>query len=397
MSLPESLERAASALAQDADGIRPANGDPVQLLGLLEPEAAVRVLGWLLAHEPESGAELAVAWVEEEGGAEPLQAVDERTLPKAGRKALRRALHCLRSRGVELAGAASAEPVVARLPELEDRFEAGFVSAVDPSGSMLVYVVETGDSGGARMFEVLLSESRGLLDFQVYNTGRSRVRKFISQVKADSRSSAIDADVDAVRALISEVAARHPADRTLPRQFSTWRSRLVPTDAAAPTPGAQALEALSAEPEPAQLRGAAELVRSGELGPWPESSQRLGEVLERIRERVRGRIVLSEAGQRERVDAALSEAAAELFDAEYGEATAKRFAQSAYVFWKLGKEEEARLSVSAALAFRDLAPTDNPVAMALLDVALGSALKSLREEDPDAEETKDASSPLVEP
>jgi hypothetical protein len=262
---------------------------------------------------------------------------------------------------------------------------------------MLAYVVEAGEAGGARMFEVLLSESRGLLDFQVYHTGRSRVRKFISQVKANSRSSAIDADLVAVRALISEVAARHPADRPLPRHFSTWRSRLVPADDAAPTPGTQALEALNTEPEPALLRGAVELVRSGELGPWPAPSDRLRTVMEQIRDRVRGRIILSESSRQERVDAAVSEAATEVFGGEFGEVTAKRFSHSAYVFWKLGKEEEARWSASAARAFRDLAPADNPLAPALLDAALGPALKSLREEDSDQADTADPSSLLVQP
>ena len=51
MSLPDSLERAASALANDADDIRPANGDPNQLLSLLDATAQCRVLNWLLTNE----------------------------------------------------------------------------------------------------------------------------------------------------------------------------------------------------------------------------------------------------------------------------------------------------------------------------------------------------------
>ena len=40
VGLPEALERAASALEADADAIRPANGDPFQLLGLLDHDFA---------------------------------------------------------------------------------------------------------------------------------------------------------------------------------------------------------------------------------------------------------------------------------------------------------------------------------------------------------------------
>ena len=72
MSLPEALEAAADALRGDADAIRPANGDPVRLLSSLDPDAAARVLGWVLVHRPEDGAELADAWGSEASGREIL-------------------------------------------------------------------------------------------------------------------------------------------------------------------------------------------------------------------------------------------------------------------------------------------------------------------------------------
>src|SRR5262245_64085686 len=96
VGLPEALERAASALPSDADAIRPANGDPGALLRALDAEAAARVLGWLLEFEPEAGSELAGAWDEEPDAASgPLLHVRSDALPKAGRKALSRALHRL--------------------------------------------------------------------------------------------------------------------------------------------------------------------------------------------------------------------------------------------------------------------------------------------------------------
>ena len=45
MSLAEALERAATALPDDADAICPANGDPLVLLDRLDDESAVRVAG----------------------------------------------------------------------------------------------------------------------------------------------------------------------------------------------------------------------------------------------------------------------------------------------------------------------------------------------------------------
>ena len=95
----------------------------------------------------------------------------------AARKALRKAVHKLRSRGIALPESPASEPVVARLPRIEDDFESAFVSALDPRGARLVYLAESNPSGGARMFEILLDEHRGIVDFQVYSAGRSRIRR----------------------------------------------------------------------------------------------------------------------------------------------------------------------------------------------------------------------------
>ena len=106
VGLPEALERAATALPADSDGIRPANGDPRQLHRGLRPEAATRVLQWLLENEPIDGGCLANAWAEQPDlDPTPLLQVDEGRVSKVAKKALRRARHRLRSRGVAVSTA----------------------------------------------------------------------------------------------------------------------------------------------------------------------------------------------------------------------------------------------------------------------------------------------------
>ena len=164
VGLPEALERAAAALPAHADGVRPANGDPARLLELLGAAAAARVLEWLLCHEREAGAELAAAWAEDpETGAESLRQVADDALPKESKKVLRRALHRLRSRGVAVPRDRPSS-VVARLPSLADDLSAAMVSAIDPRGSRLVYLLESNPSGGARLFEVMLDDERGVME-----------------------------------------------------------------------------------------------------------------------------------------------------------------------------------------------------------------------------------------
>jgi hypothetical protein len=364
MSLAEVLERAAVALPGDADVIRPANGDPVHLLELLGPEAAERVLHWLLTHEPEGGAEVVESWFEHAKGVELLAQVDEAVLPKAGRKILRRVRHRLRASGIEVPDAAGrAESGVRRLPEIEDNLELAYVSPLGPRGSRPVYLVERNPSGGARLFEVLLDEVRGVVDCEVYTAGRSRVRDFVKEIVRRPQLPAVPVEPASARALIARVAAGQPADRPLPRNFGEWRSRIAVAAEEIPTPGEQARAVLGEGSVAGGLERAVELVREGELGPWAPSLERVGEI---------GESHVDDAGDD------FSSLAGELCRGDFGLRTAARFEESSYPLWKFGREADARACLAAATAFRECAPEENVVAVALCEVLLAPVLDALR-------------------
>jgi hypothetical protein len=377
MSLAAALERAATALEQEADRIRPANGDPGRLRRALEPEAAGRVLGWLLAHEPTAGEELAQAWAEDPEGATHLLAVAEPELPKAGRKALRRALHRLRGRGVAVPEPAPL-PVVATLAPLEDVLEAALLSPLDPSGARMAYLIEANPGGGARIFEIIFDAGRGILDCALYTAGRSGARKFLRE--AQERSfPALATPADSLRRLLAEAAEAQAADQPLPRTFIEWRTRLTRSPEGTVTPGRLAREALG--PEGGSLVRARELVEKRELGPWPPSEAALRPVVERLQELAGSRIVVSGSQRREQVDAALGEAVGALFEGAAASRMAGRFEEAAFIYWRQGRDEDARACLAAARSFGDTTAGENAVARALLEVALAPLLDRLREEE----------------
>ncbi len=380
VGLPEALERAASALPADADAIRPANGDPARLLELLDTEAAARVLRWLLTHEPGDGAELASAWAEDlEAGVGPLLRVTEEGLPKAGRKALRRAHHQLRSRGVDLPGAEPAQ-LVATLPPVEEGLDEALLSSLDPRGACAAYLVTSHPSGGVRLFELMLDEGRGVLEFHVYNTGRSKARRFLRDFQQREGFATVPAPSEAVRALVRRIAAQQPPDRQLPRGFSEWHGQLTNAPEGAPTPGGLARAELGGEPEPAALRRAAELVSGAQVGPWPPAPEVLQPLAERLGEVTRGAVIVSEAQRREQVEQVLEKGLEEIFAEPFGGHTAARFEETAYVLWKRGREDDARACLAAAAAFRAGGAKENPVAKELVEVVLAPVLQKLEEE-----------------
>ncbi|MDH4016846.1 MAG: hypothetical protein OEV20_05870, partial [Actinomycetota bacterium] len=272
MSLAERLEEAASALPGEADAIRPANGDPMALLQTLSPEAAPKVLGWLLEHGPAEAEELAEVWLQEPAGVTAVEGLDIAGLAKPGRKVLRRLLHRARSSGLEIAdpAAKTAEPKVARLPKVETPIDEAYVAPFDPRGARLVYLVESTPTGGARVFEALLDLARGVVDFQVYKAGRSAVRSFVRDVTSRARYGARAAEPAQVRALIARHVAVHPADRPFPRNFDEWRGKILSAAEGAATPGEAARKALAPVSDASvDVDALLQRIDAGELGPWP--------------------------------------------------------------------------------------------------------------------------------
>ena len=379
MSLAEALEGAASALPSLGDSIRPANGDPSRVLTALRPADRVEVLAWLFSHQPDAGAELANAWGDEESGVEAVFGVDETALAKAGRKALRRVVHGLRARGI-----APAPPpprkVVATLPRVEEEIEAAFLSSIDPSGARVAYLVESAAGAGARLFEMVLDEERGVVEFSAYTATRGEARRFVRTALSREDSPATEVAADSLRALIARIAAGQPRDRALPRAFAEWRSRVTTHARDARTPGELARAELH---NPAHDVGkrAAELVAAGELGPWPAPVPVLRKAAELLQEGLKSRLIVSGAQRRDRGEAALKEAIVLVFDPGRSERTAARLEETAYILWKRGREDDARACLAAASGLREGPAADQPVARALLEAALGPVIEKLREEE----------------
>jgi len=379
VSLAEALEGAASALPALGDSIRPANGDPARVLAALQPADRVAVLAWLFSHEPDAGAELAGAWCDEESGIEALFNVDETALAKTGRKALRRVLHALRARGI-----APAPPppkkIVATLPRVEEEIGAAFLSAIDPSGARVGYLVESAAGAGAHLFEMVLDEERGVVEFAAYTATRGEARRFVRTALSRQGSPATEVGADSLRALVARIAAGQPPDRSFPRAFTEWRSRVTTHAPDVRTPGELARAELGTLAGDTGKR-AAELVASGELGPWPAPVPVLRKAAEALQEALKSRLIVSGAQARDRSEGALKEAIALVFDPARTELTAARLEETAYILWKRGKEDDARACLAAARGLREGPVVDQPVARALLEATLGPVLEKLREEE----------------
>ncbi len=397
IGLPEALERAAAALPGDADEIRPANGDPFALLSLLDDEASQRVLEWLLANEPVAGSELVEAWADAGGDAAALLTrIDGTGFTKQARKVLRRAHHRMRSRGESVPDRVP-QPIVASLPNVVDEIEISLVSGLDPRGTRMVYIVESDPSGGARLFAAAIDEDRGVRELEVFSAGRSKIKAFIRDATRREAYPAVEAPMDAVRALIARSAAAQPADQPAPRTFAEWRTHIAEPAAGSATPGELARAALLADDaaEAGDLERVLVLLRDQSIGPWPPSNEMLSEIAKRLGEVAEGVVVVSAAAKQEQLDHALDEAVDRVFEPGFAGCTANRFEETAYLFWRQEALEDARACLAAAKAFRGAKAEYRELGRAMLEVVLGPTLKSI-EQQSDETENRDGTS-MVSP
>jgi hypothetical protein len=390
ISLPEALERAAAALAGDASAIRPANGDPFALLSLLDAEASQRVLEWLLANEPIAGSELVEAWADAGGdAAAPLTRIDGSGLSKQARKALRRAHHRMRSRGESIPERVE-QPIVATLPKVVDEIAVSLISGLDPRGTRMAYIVEADPSGGARLFAVAIDDDRGIRELEVFSAGRSKIKAFIRDCTRSEEYPAVEAPVDAVRALVERSAAAQSADRPAPRVFAEWRSHIANPPEGASTPGELVRAAFAADDagDVGDVGRAVAMVHDQSIGPWPPLNEALSEIVKRLREVAEGAVVVSAAAKQEQVDRELDEAVDQVFDTRFAGCTANRFEETAYIFWRREALEESRACLAAANAFRGSKSEFGKLGRAMLEVVLAPALKSI-EQPPERTESSD--------
>lgn len=382
MSLPESLESAASELAALADKIRPANGDPHRLLEELDAAEATRLLGWMLDQEPDDGAELIEAWGEVDDGVRAILAVDDGGIGKAGRKLLRKARHRLRSAGVEVAVPEAAPVPRKRGGQSLDRWQSAHLSQPDFRGTRMGYLVDSHPSGGARLFEIRFDEGRGLLDFKIYNAGRSKVRGFLKSLTESAGRRLFEVERDALRALVWRAARAQPVDRPLPTGYVEWRARLF--DSALEkeaTPGEQIRTSLGEGDRAAGLAALCADVKAGVLGPWPPTTAWVGDWMDKGREAVDG---LEGDARGSAIDAWIDEVAAALVEETDGALLARNLDELAWIRAQEGNEEGAKALLAVAGAIQEDAAASLALTRARVESLFEPFLASLRVVEEDA-------------
>ena len=380
MSLPESLERAAEELGGLAEQIRSANGDPYRLLEQLPADDAGRVLVCVLNDETDAAAELIETWGETDDGVAVLLNASDEGVAKAGRKLLRRARHRLRSQGIEVKVAETkvAGKKAAGSSILDaDKIEAAHLSTPDFRGARMGYIVDSHPSGGARLFEIRFDEGRGILDFKIYNAGRSKVRGFLRSLTKGNAQRLFEVEREALCALVRRASLAQPVDRPLPSSFIEWRSRLFPESLdGATTPGTIVREAIGAADDAIlAVDAVAGEIRGSQAGPWPPSTAWVSGWMDKGTEAVEG---LEGEARGEKIEAWIDEAVESLREEAQDALMPRQLEELAWARWKANDQNMAQAFLAASDAIQSDPAAATLVARSRVESLFGPFLEQLR-------------------
>jgi hypothetical protein len=340
---------------------------PAALRARLEPALAGRApagndaASWLEAFGAELAAPLVELPVEElqraldalvavgSSAREALERADALAPDRERRKRVRRAIHQLRSRGVDVTPRAAPRTSVLRpLPEARAR---AVVSAIDPSGTRIVWLVAE-RTGGADLSEVLVSDEAGVLRIERLSGRRRDVERLVADLLANRKLEAAEVEPDAARAWLRHCErARRGA---LPAGVDPALVRDATRGAETPTPG----ELTRARSAPLASMAEAETwlrarLEAGALAPWLPSGPAIEQAAARLDEIERSPLVLSGLSERDRREQPLATAAESVLGPETRARLSRRLDETAALLEARGERTGAAACLRVADAVRE--------------------------------------------
>jgi hypothetical protein len=275
---------------------------------------------------------------------------------KALAKSARRALHLLRTRGAKIEEVKHEYRVAGPYAEEAEAAAAlSMASMIDGRGERVVWLSQltaSYDGGGLHVYQAELSESRGLIGFEVGAVKRRDWRMHVEEATHNPRAIVAQLPSAHVRRLLEQAYERTvAAGRVPPESFARTRLELAPVE---PLAGPHPVYAL-ALPLPADEAVArlAILHARPELRTWVAPKESLDAFDLEVGEIVTSRLVVDPAQRRLQLRGVVERAADRLLTSAYRALLTERFLETAYVIALRGELDFARLVVSAAERVRD--------------------------------------------
>ncbi|MGA2518360.1 MAG: hypothetical protein ABSG44_17660 [Thermodesulfobacteriota bacterium] len=278
---------------------------------------------------------------------------------KKVRKIIKRSLYRLKSKGIAVEEILSNQERSILRPLQTDPRE-GFASGIDFLGHRLLWLVIPHPGRGLTVMHGIVSDSEGIVDFSQEEMTRKGLRSFFEEVQGKNQFPTVEMEPPYVAFLFAQAyQASLEKKRTPPQDYLRAKSEIenIKKDYGKPLIYSH-LQADAIAGDDLLLRKGGDLLKADIFSGWRIEEEQIRPYADEVWEAEGSKIVLNPAQKEARFQGVYQKALAELFSGERRLLYQRRLEEMAYVLLKLGREEEAKISLSVAM---DLEKPLNPI------------------------------------
>jgi hypothetical protein len=273
-------------------------------------------------------------------------------------KTIKRSLYRLKGRGIAVEESPPEQRAsVFRPPKAEAA--RGMGSGIDGLGERFLLLAIPRAGRGWAVIQAGVSDTLGLVNFVGDEMTRKGFRGFISEFKGKFPFPLVEMEPSYIAFLIARAYQRSvQREVTLSQDYIRFKADIEHTRKEYEKPVVYSHLRIDETAEADRhLSRAGDLLKSDVFAGWMMGTELIQPYAEAVREAEESKLILNPVQKEGRIQEVYQKALSDLFSGERRSLYERRLAEMAYVLFKLGREEEARISLAAAM---DLQKPVNP-------------------------------------
>ncbi len=269
---------------------------------------------------------------------------------KSLRKIIKRSLYRLKTKGVRVEEGffEKKEPI---LKPLEVEPPRGFGEGIDSYGDRLLLLTIHHLGKGWKVLQGIVNDREGLVDFFSLEMSKKEMRDYIEEIRKESDGSFLEMEASYVAFLFHEAYQLSMAHgREIPQEYPLQKWEIEKIKKTYEKPLIYSLiKEEEVEGNEFLLERSVKLFRIDPFSSWRLDEEEIKPYAEEVQEADRSRLFLTPSQKEARFQEILSKALTTLFHEAKRSLYQRRMEEMAYFLYLMGKEEEARISLSVAL------------------------------------------------
>jgi hypothetical protein len=278
---------------------------------------------------------------------------------KKVRKIIKRSLYRLKSKGI-VVEEMSFDKVKPILRPLKEDPKEGFASGIDFLGYRLLWLVVRHPGRGLTVMHGIVSDREGIVDFTLEEMTRKGFKSFFEEVQEKNPFPMVEMEASYVAFLFTQAYSLKAEKKGNPPQdYLRAKREIENIKKDYPKPLIYSyLQTDEIAGDDRLVRKGGDLLKTDLFSSWRIEAERIQPYADEVWEAEESKIVLNPAQKEVRFQGIYQKALTDLFSGEERFLYQRRLEEMAYVFLKLRREEEAKISLSVVM---DLEKPLNPI------------------------------------